>query len=286
MSLLKALSLDSLSSSRSSRSQDHSMVLCTTSRPIRAWSAPGIWYLTTLQQAEAAPQLICFIQAASSPSFPPCLAGTYHMGAIQSHNHRTFMPLRHPGGSQPALGCCCSRRVPIGHTCHPAASPQTCPSCNAISCGTGHLSFGQLDPTCDLSLEAAGNGPALPGMSWLSWRQRASWRAYQQVGLTGSSLSLSYMNVGTQPLLPVNHPADIHQYTRLHKTSQILKHESPSEWAPALSPLLFPLNIPAPWKYSPFLLFAISLKETICIYPGECLVACVIFFEIIIFKEF
>lgn len=65
--------------------QEPEPLLCTRSTPIRAWSAPGIWYLTAPRQAEAAPQLICLVWAASSPSFPSHLTGTWHTGAVHSH---------------------------------------------------------------------------------------------------------------------------------------------------------------------------------------------------------
>lgn len=195
-------------------------VFCLISAPTRAWNTLRIWSPTAPQQAEAVPQLICCTQAALSPS----LAHTKWVLLLPG------LP-RHwgtPGDPSQPLDA-----VPEGFPQAifpiPSRPHSHVPVFHAIPCGTGLLSYGQLDPTHDLTLEAAGNGSGFPGMSWLLW----------PVWLPGMNMSWQLSNLrGITP--PIYHPADTHPCTRLHEISQILTQESPFVWVPGFSLLFFP----------------------------------------------
>lgn len=114
----------------------------------------------------------------SSESLCPSLAPT--KGCCYSHKHRASTPLRHPREPNQPLDAV-PEGFPRAILTIPLCPHRHVPVINAIPCGTDLLSFGQLDPTCELALEAAGNGAGLPGMSCL--------KAWSEHELTALSVS-------------------------------------------------------------------------------------------------
>lgn len=96
------------------------------------------------------------------PSSSESLSGTHQKAAVIPMSTGIPQHWGTPGDPSQPLDAV-PEGFPQAISTIPSCPCRPVPVVHAIPCGTGLLSFGQLVPMCDLALEAAGNGPGLPG---------------------------------------------------------------------------------------------------------------------------